>query len=91
MNNNIQNQIKVILGEDISFYHDEDDGVWELIQYDTVERGELVLDYEELTRLNKLGLLYQDVQSGIDYEDEDEDGKTIEKYMDVYYFKYYES
>ena len=82
------NKIKDLLGDDIGVYHDTDNDLWEIIQYDTDKHGTFVLDGPELKELNRMGLLFTDQAYDIDYDDEAENGELEEKYMDIAYFKY---
>ena len=54
---------------------------WELIFEDGEE-----LDLRELKVLNELGFVYHSEQTDIDFDDEDEAGNTITRYMNIYYF-----
>jgi len=50
-----------------------------------LEDGE-ELTLRELKTLNELGYVYHSEQTDIDFEDEDSSGKTITRYMNIYYF-----
>jgi hypothetical protein len=56
------------------------DGIYELV----MEGEELSL--QELMALNRAGYIHVKSSTDIDYEDEDENGKTVTRYMDIHYF-----
>ena len=58
----------------------KDINVWEYILEDGEE-----LTLNELKKLNEMGSIYHSEQTGVDYEDEDEDDIVV-KYMNIYYF-----
>lgn len=55
--------------------------VYELVLEDSEE-----LSLHELKQLNANGYVYHSEQTDIDFEDEDENGKIITRYMNIYYF-----
>lgn len=63
------------------FQENSESNCFELIHEDGAE-----LELRELKTLNEAGYVYHSEQTGIDFEDEDEDGKIITRYMNIYYF-----
>jgi len=57
------------------------ENVYELILEDEEE-----LTIYDLKTLNENGFMYHSEQTGIDYEDQDDDGNLIICYMNIYYF-----
>ena len=55
--------------------------VYELVLDDGEE-----LSFNDLKELNGQGFVYHSEQTGIDFEDEDEDGNLFTRYMNIYYF-----
>ncbi len=54
--------------------------------YELVYESGDYLSIHELQALNQAGFIYHSSQTDIEFEDEDENGKTITKYMDIHYF-----
>ena len=76
-------------GGGVSVNYDENEKTWEVIFNDTDENGECWMDVTTLGRLNMQGLVYAGEQTGIDYEDGEEDNLET-YYMDIFYFKHIE-
>jgi len=55
--------------------------VYELVLDDGEE-----LSFSDLKELNYHSFVYHSEQTGIDFEDEDEDGNLFTRYMNIYYF-----
>ncbi len=64
----------------------KDKNIYELIY----NSGQGFLDITKIKEFNVNGYVYFGSQLDIDYEDEDIDGKTITKYMDIHYFSFIE-
>ena len=43
---------------------------------------------EELLKANHIGYVYHSSQTNIDFENTDENGKTVTDYMDIHYFSF---
>jgi hypothetical protein len=54
--------------------------------YEYILEDEDELSLYELKTLNEMGYVYHSQIKDVDFEDEDEDGKIITRYMNIYYF-----